>query len=210
MKIIRKIKYKSKYWGKTKFIQLAAIRFLQKIIYWEWLFFYIKDISNVQNVTQISSVPINFRKAEAADILSIDQMQFPLNENALKELKDGCECIVGLWQQQIVYFAWINYRQIFERTVMNFKLSPNQAYVYRVFTLPAFRGFGIARSGYQFLFDYLSRKGKTACIVAVNLENRPSIHSIVKSGFERFGHLIYYKTGNKSKIFYTNLSKIFK
>lgn len=209
MKVLKKIRHKSKHWGKIKLIQLAGIRFLQKIIYWEWLLFYIKDI-RVQNETQISGEAINFRKAEVVDIQILDQTQFPINENALNDLKAGCECIIGVLQQQVVYFAWINYHQIFEQAVMNFNLSQNQAYIYRVFTLPAFRGYGIAKCGYRFLFDYLKKKDKTECIVAVNFENRPSIHSIVKSGFQKFGQLIYYRTGNKTKIVYTNLLKIFR
>jgi GNAT superfamily N-acetyltransferase len=209
MKILKKIRYKSKHWGKIKLIQLVGIRFLQKIIYWEWLLFYKKDLAE-RTDTKNSSIAINFRKAESIDIKAIDPTHFPMNENTFNDLKTGCECIIGTFQQQIVYFAWINYQQIVERTVMDYALLPHQAYIYRVFTLPAFRGYSIATTGYRFLFDYLRKREFTECIVAVNLENRPSIHSIVKSGFQKFGQLIYYKTGKKTKIVYTNLSKIFR
>lgn len=209
MQVYKKIKHKSRHWGKKKLFQLVSIRFLQKIVYWEWLLFYHKDITASEGI-QISDEAVNFRKAEYLEIQTLDSKQFPLNEPAISDLRAGCECIIGIMQQQIVYFAWINYHQIFERSVMNYNLSQNQAYIYRVFTLPAFRGHGIARDGYRFLFDYLKKQGKTQCIVAVNLENRPSIHSIVKSGFKKFGQLIYYKTGKRTKIVYTNLSKIFK
>jgi len=200
-KLIRRIKK----WGSLHGTKWMLGRILQKIVGWECLIFFRRDL-NRQPVVTSSKIDVHFYLAAPIELKQFAYAEKISNQEHLQDLESGAECVIGKYQNKIVYSAWINFHRIYEAGLFNWSLTPPQAYLYRVFTGPEYRGFNIATAGYQFIFQHLQRRHIHQCFVATNFENYASIRSIEKSGFSRFGKIHFIKFRNHRFTLFENVN----
>lgn len=192
-------------WGTFPLLKWLLVRITQLIINWELLYFYQVALPN-QRQQSISEIEIQFKFICPGGGKELEETGKFFSGKAEKNVPDRCDCLIGKHENQMVYYAWVNYNSIYSRELMRFPLAQDQAYIYRVYTRPDYRGKGIAVAGYYFLFQHLAAREYSRCLVGVNFENEPSIRSIKKSGFVKLGHLLALRWGIKKWILHENIS----
>ena len=202
---LRKLIWLMKKWGPLYGTKWMLGRILQKIVGWECLIFFRRDLNLPPDVTS-SKIDVHFFLTAPAELRQFAHSEKISNQEHLQDLESGGECVIGKYQNKIVYSAWINFHRIYEAGLFSWDLKPQQAYIYRVFTGPECRGLNIATAGYQFIFQHLQPRQIHQCFVATNFENYASIRSIQKSGFSRFGKIHFIKFRNHRFTLFENVN----
>ena len=192
--------------GLVNFCKWMGCQFLFRALRWETILFFRKDLVSKTGALDIP-IPVVFKKIRPAELTKRILRQKALGSIIGNDFPAGCDCVVGEFKNKIIYFAWVNYQRIFDRRLMNFRLPQKTAYIYRVYTLPGFRGKGIARAGYLFISNFLAEKQLRHCFVAVSFVNLPSIQSIKNAGFRRIARLFLMNFPHQRVLIFENVSR---
>ena len=101
---------------------------------------------------------------------------------------------------KIVFYVWVSYNNIYDDKIFDIALSENQAYIYRAFTHPDYRGLHIYPAGLSYVCKQLQMNNIKKCYIAASIENRSSINGIHRAGFSKIGYAVYFKVLNYKKI----------
>ena len=104
---------------------------------------------------------------------------------------------------------WVCYNYIYDDKIFDFELASKQAYLYRAFTHPRYRGLQIYPAGLRYVCQELQKKKIEKCYIAASIENRSSIKGIYKAGFSKVGYVVYFKVRNYKKIILPKILQTF-
>jgi hypothetical protein len=129
------------------------------------------------------------------ELTEIDEWQIPKSAT-LKMFKEGQICYIAKQQNRIVACQWVIIRRKFREYYLQreLRLSPNEAYNWRGFTVPSFRGKGIL----PFLVRYeesdiVRRFGKTFILGWVRTNNQSMLRALSKLEWTRIGRIGFFQ-----------------
>lgn len=158
-------------------------------------------VFGIQNCNSARVVPPKcqtaIREININDITLIDELtevdEWKIAKSVtLNSLQNEWRCFVGMVQGRIVGCVWTFLGANFDDLYLKrrFYLNPNEAYFYRCFCTPEFRGNGIL----PFLWgstcrDILPGMGKTAALAITRAKNKPMIRGYAKMGWSLVGRI---------------------
>ena len=170
---------------------------MQRLFPFELLIFFEKSLScPVEELN--ARTEISFSKGSWDDICELNTREYHLSGLESYELNNNRDCFIGR-TERIVFYVWVSYNNIYDDKIFDIALSENQAYIYRAFTHPDYRGLRIYPAGLNYLCRKLRRRHITKCFIATSIENRSSINGIHRAGFSKIGYAIYFKVLNYKK-----------
>lgn len=97
-------------------------------------------------------------------------------ERMLKMLSEGCKCMGIKYKDNIISYRWYNLRN-YEDNPFSFslELKENEAYLYGMRTLKAYKGMGLAPYLNYKVYKHLAQIGRTQFYSFVHFFNIPSI-----------------------------------
>lgn len=117
-------------------------------------------------------------------------------------LRSGQLCFVARYQGRIVAAAWVSFQPAWVRFLgCRTDVAPDEGYIYDKFTLPAYRGYGIANAVRTHHLKHLQRAGFRRAIGVVLPENVSSLRDDAKGGFRTYGVLGRIKLGPWQRVF---------
>jgi GNAT superfamily N-acetyltransferase len=117
-------------------------------------------------------------------------------------LRAGEWCFVAWHDRRIVAAAWIAARPVWVPFLgCDIETAPGEAQIYDKFTLPAFRGRGIANAVRTRHLRYLRDAGFRRAIGAVLPENASSLRDDARGGFRVYGTVARVKLGPWQRTF---------
>jgi len=177
---------------KTKGIQgiiRALLRKLGTQIYIEKLLFFYLDLQSISNETKLLN---EFRKPkteEISDNLTFND-GFHSKKQALNKLNLGHLLFVHEIDAKLAYLVWIEQNNIII-DYFTFDLPSNIAYLANEFTIPEYRGLGIAKHIRKQIFQYLKNQGIEYIILVVNPRNKAALNLNKSCGFVEYQALSY-------------------
>jgi hypothetical protein len=158
---------------------------------------------------------LEFREITAADKDEIDELTavdawHTSKSFTLRKLKEGEHIYIAKHKGRIVASQSIIAKGKFEDPLLRreFKMAPNEAYCWRAFCVPAFRGRGIfpALERY-YMTDMALKYGRNNLLTGIATTNKSSLRTASKSGrvkvgragfFEIFGIRFHYLWGREA------------
>ena len=117
-------------------------------------------------------------------------------------LRSGHMCFVARHEGRIVAAAWIAMQPVWVPFLgCRIDVTPDEAHVYDKFTLPAYRGHGIANVVRAHHLRHMQRAGLRRATGAVLPENVSSLRDDTKGGFRVYGVLGRIKLGPWQRVF---------
>jgi len=108
----------------------------------------------------------------------------------------GDLCFAAEQDGRIVSACWVGTRRGWTEFLRcEIPLEPGDAYLYDAFTLPAYRGSGLAPAVCQAQLRHLSSEGYRRAVRGTVPENRPALRAHAKSGFRPFAMLVSVRVG---------------
>jgi ribosomal protein S18 acetylase RimI-like enzyme len=110
----------------------------------------------------------------------------------------GDECFVARSQGQIVCANWAATNEHTMRFVRyRLRIATGEVYVYDSFTLPAFRGRGVAPALAVHMIEHFRRAGLARATTLIEPENAANLRARAKSGYRVCGRIACLKVGPK-------------
>jgi ribosomal protein S18 acetylase RimI-like enzyme len=123
-------------------------------------------------------------------------------EEIADRLRSGHLCFVARYKGSIVAAAWIAFEPIWVPFLgCRIDVGPGEAHIYDKFTLPAYRGHGIANAVRTCYLRHLQQAGFRRATGAVLPENVSSLRDDTRGGFRVYGMLRRIKVGPWQRIF---------
>ncbi len=120
--------------------------------------------------------------------------------DAIDRLRSRQICFVAWHDGRIVSGAWISVQPVWISYLgCAIAVDPGDAHVYDKFTLPAYRGYGIANAVRTFHLRHLQRAGYRRAVGAVLPENGSSLRDDRKGGFRPYGMLARIRIGTMAE-----------
>jgi len=132
---------------------------------------------------------------ELEELTQIDEWKISKSES-LSRLEDGWRCYVAINQGRIVASAWIRLGKNFYDDYLKreFVLGTDESYLWRVFTIPDYRGKGVQFGLLQHIVHNLINKdGVKNILVIVRGNNKAMIRTLTGIGFVTAGRLGFYE-----------------
>ena len=184
--------------GLLTLMLMAIFRFIQKLIPFELLIFFEKSlVEPIPNCCP--KINISFKNGEYEDIRDLNIKEYRLSGLESYEINNNCDCYIGALDK-VVFYVWVSYNNIYDDKIFNVELNSKQAYLYRAFTHPDYRGLKIYPAGLSYACKELQRRQIEKCYIAASIENRSSIKGIYKAGFSKVGYVTYFKVRNYKKV----------
>lgn len=136
-------------------------------------------------------IPVEFRFATEADLLSLDSAEYGYSDDArafgLERMRAGDRMVLGIHEGKVVYFGWLMFNQMDLRMRDYYSVAGRSVYAYKLFTHADYRGNQICPAFYTFLKRHFSSLGfeRVLCWVASN--NAASIKTHLNAGLKRTG-----------------------
>ena len=192
LKFLSKVIYNIKKRGLFSLTFNICYRLIRKIIPIEYLFFYEQELQQVV-IKHHPLIDVKFEKAKLNDIDKLDY-----NEYNLLGINKTDLCYVGS-TDKIVAYIWISYSSICYDKLFNINLKKNQAYIYKAFTHPAYRGLNIYPALLNKVCLELSKEKIEKCYIATTPDNLSSKRGISKVGFKKVGSIWFFKIDKLKK-----------
>jgi GNAT superfamily N-acetyltransferase len=143
----------------------------------------------------VPKIELEIKEITAFDIDEIDELtdsdEWKISKQVtLKHLEEGWHCYIAKQKGQIVAINWIILLESFEEFYFKrqFNLSPNEAYHFRGWSIPQFRGKGVMPFLLRNNCDETALKyGKTRTYGWVNVYNYSQLRCLAKAGWTRAG-----------------------
>ncbi|HXU54880.1 MAG TPA: GNAT family N-acetyltransferase [Casimicrobiaceae bacterium] len=117
-------------------------------------------------------------------------------------LRSGDMCFVARHQGRIVAAAWVAVQPVWVPFLgCRIDVAPDEAHIYDKFTLPAYRGHGIANAVRTHHLRHLQRAGLRRATGAVLPENASSLRDDGKGGFRAYGIIGRIRLGPWQRVF---------
>ena len=196
--IVKKMWFNIQCRGLFNLFFITIIRLLQKVIPFEFLIFFEKSLtSSIEELN--SKAEISFTRGKWDDLHDLNSEEYQLSGLESYELNSNRDFYLGR-MDKIVFYVWVSYKNIYDDKIFDIALSENQAYIYRAFTHPDYRGLRIYPAGLSYVCKQLQMQNIEKCYIAASIENRSSINGIHRAGFSKIGYAVYFKLLNYKKI----------
>lgn len=202
---LQRLKENFKNHGLKDFLSLALVRAVNKIFYFNALTGMTLDVKDISK--DFFEIPegysAKFLSAEESHAIS----QNPENDLPADfvdlALSKGDRCFAVLHADKLASYGWYSSRPtIFSnKWVLNF--DPSWVYMYRGYTLPAYRGKRLHAIGIALALRYYSENGSKGLISYVEIANISSLKSVYRMGYKPIGHIFIVGEGSFSKSFAT-------
>jgi len=198
IEIFKKIWFNVQRRGLFSLSFLVVFRILQKIIPFELLIFFEKSLNDTIEESD-AQIEISFKHGDYDDIRDLNMKEYRLSGLESYEINSNCDCFIGA-ADKVIFYIWVGYNNIYDDKIFDVELDAKQAYLYRAFTHPDYRGLQIYPAGLQYVCGELRKKKIEKCYIAASVENRSSIKGIYKAGFNKVGYVTYLKVRNYKKV----------
>ncbi|BDV43036.1 hypothetical protein GURASL_19590 [Geotalea uraniireducens] len=131
------------------------------------------------------------------EITSIDEWKIPRSVT-IKDLEDGQQCYIARCNDRIVACGWAIVKNSFwdSHCKREFVLADNEAYIWRGFTVPEFRGQGIIAQLVHYMeYDLFTHCNKESVITLVRTSNAAVLRSFEKSQWRKTGRAGFWEIG---------------
>ena len=122
--------------------------------------------------------------------------------DAEKLLQSGDMCIIAEANGRIISCVWVALNENYVMEMEKYIRMPdsNSAYLYAVYTVPEYRGFGVAAKAIEKLLVHLKKKGVRKVYALIHPNNFSSLRCFQKVGFKRIG-MVHFVRILKLKIY---------
>ena len=108
-------------------------------------------------------------------------------DDALKRLKEEHTLFVVKDEGRSINFLWIDFRKVFIEVLdLSFFINDQTVYFSRIFTVPEYRGKGIASKTLPLVSKYLRESGYRKIFTVIGLKNLASQKVFKKNGFKEY------------------------
>jgi len=128
-------------------------------------------------------------------IKEVDMACFaPVITIAKEKFKMGHICVVADMHGNIVHSKWIAFNEVYAGLLeRKMRMTSDSAYVYGSYTVPEYRGLGIAPKTMEKGFSYLYERGIRKVYSCISHNNFPSLRLAHKQGYRKIGTITYTK-----------------
>jgi len=177
---------------------ISIFKSIQKVIPFELLLFFERSLQNP--ISELDpGIDISFQQGQLADLKKLDAKEYRFSGVEFYEINNACDFFIGT-SDKVVFYVWVSYSNIFDDRIFDIALSSKQAYLYRAFTHPDYRGLKIYPAGLSYVCQELQKQHIEKCFIAASIENRSSINGILNAGFTKIGYVMYFKVHNYKKV----------
>jgi RimJ/RimL family protein N-acetyltransferase len=153
---------------------------------------FFRKVGNLSELRIDPEIQYVVRLIQVSDINKIPPEQRPAFKNNLEHSDGGMVADVGENVVGWLFFAQKSrYHEVIDATL---KFDSDSAYIYNLFTVPNFRGLGIASNVLDKASRYLNSKGKKRVYITIFARNYPSIRAALKVGFREFGTVNFLRS----------------
>jgi len=165
-----------------------------------------------------AKVEVDARPAQHDDFPKISKRFKKFDTIAEERFKIGHICIVSDMHGDIVHLKWIAFNEAYAGELeRKLRIDPDSAYIYDTYTVPEYRGLGIAPKVMEKAFSYLYERGIRKVYVCIRHNNFPSLRAAQKEGFRKIGSITYtrifmlrlYRCKGETKEDYNKLKEMF-
>ena len=137
---------------------------------------------------------------------------------AKERFEMGHICIVADKQGDFVHLTWVAFNEAYVSELKRrMRISSNSAYAYDIYTVPEYRGLGIAPKAMEKAFSYLYKGGIRKVYICILHNNFASLRAAHKEGFRKIGAIIFtrifklrlYRCEGKTEEDYNKLKEMF-
>lgn len=135
-----------------------------------------------------TKVEADVRLAQSGDISKLAEK---FGGRAIREgTKKGHLCFIADIDGEIAHYKWVAFDEAYVSELKrNIRFDSNSAYIYSVYTVPEYRGFGLDPTVTTKVFDYLYEKGIEKVYILVSHDNLPSLRVMQKVGYRKIGEI---------------------
>lgn len=167
----------------------ALLRKLGTQIYAEKLLFFYLNLQSMPDEPKLGNDFRKLKREEITDNLTFND-GFHTKKEVLHRLNHGHLLFVHERSAKLVYFVWIEQKDIMI-DYFTFDLPSDVVYLANEFTIPEFRGLGIATHIRKQIFQYLKNQGIKYIILVVNPKNKVALKLNKSCGFIEYQALSY-------------------
>jgi ribosomal protein S18 acetylase RimI-like enzyme len=165
-----------------------------------------------------AKVEVDLRLLKPEELPRIPKKFAELRIKAKDRFKKGHIGVSAVLHGELVHSKWIGFNEVFSSDMdRKLRIESDSAWVYDSYTVPEYRGIGIAPKAMEKVFEYLSAKGIRTVYVGVSQSNFQSLRAVQKEGFRKIGAITIIKVFRKklyicegeTKEYYDKLKKMF-
>jgi len=126
-----------------------------------------------------------------AQKIDISKLAEKIGARGMNEgIRKGHLCFIADMDGEILHYKWVAFDEAYVSELdRNIYFDSNSAYIYSVYTVPDYRGFGLDPKVTTKVFDYLNKKGIEKVYILVRHNNLPSLRVIQKVGYRKMGEI---------------------
>jgi len=136
-------------------------------------------------------VPARFMSGNQNDLPrmseAVHDYDAPAQEFALERLRAGDRLTLAESGNQIVFYSWLMFGQLDMGMRRYLPISSDTAYLYRLFTVAAYRGRRLAAAYFWLIRDQLRQQNMQRVVSWVEARNRVSRRAFEAAGFREIG-----------------------
>lgn len=136
---------------------------------------------------------VRFQLGSSSDLSELSENPYEYGaaekQFCFERLRRGDSLVLGKSGGEIVFYAWLMYRQMDVDVGVLVPLARDVAYSYKVFTVAHARGNRICSTYYSHIKRVLRAQGYARLICRITTGNTPSIHAHMRAGFQPTGQL---------------------
>ena len=141
-----------------------------------------------------TKIEVDFKLLQDDDFPKIGGKFKKFNTNFGKMLESGNTCIIAETHGEFVHWTWVAFNEAFVTEIeRKIRIESDSAYVYAVYTVPEYRGLGIAPKAMEKILSYLHERGNKKAYVLIRPNNFPALRYAHKVGFKKIGMIRFVK-----------------
>lgn len=144
--------------------------------------------------TQKNENTIDLARVEKEDIENAKEYldEWFSRDNALKRLEKGHLLFVVKDGDKMIFYQWVELKEVSIPFIdLSFSIPDDKAYMAYIYTVPDYRGKGIASKAKPFILKHLQENGYRKVFLAIAPDNLPSIRVNKKAGFKEYQTVLY-------------------
>ncbi len=115
-------------------------------------------------------------------------------DEALRRLEQGRVLFVVKKDEKMVFYQWLEFTKVDIPYIdLSFSISDDTVCMAYIYTVPDYRGKGIASNAKPFVLDYLRTQGYQKILLMITPENTASQRVNKKVGFKAYQTVLYIK-----------------
>lgn len=151
----------------------------------------------------VSKAEVDVRLAQGGDIPKLARFKTFSAGEAEERLEAGHLCFVAEKNGNIVFYLWVCFNNLYLNELeMEMRIEPDSAHFYSNYTIPEYRGMGIATIAMARALDYLFQNGVKKIYGLIYSDNIPSQRVVKKTGFRKMGEVTLIRLFNSRRYRY--------